>query len=69
MTGPFLSEGYAEPLFAALPPSFTDLRLIYSRRQVLMVVVFSSRVRSFLYRKSLVLSDGARCLSITSGAS
>jgi len=53
MSGPFLSEGYAVPLFAAFRPSFADLRLIYSRHQVLMVVVFSSRIRSFLYRKSL----------------
>jgi len=40
MSGPSLSEGHAVPLFAAVPPSFTDLGLIYSRHQVLMAVVF-----------------------------
>jgi len=41
MSGPFLSEGNAVPLFAAVSPSFTDLRLIYSRHQVQMVVLVS----------------------------
>jgi len=60
MSGPFLCESYAVSLFAALYPSVTDFRLIYSRHQVVMAVVLSSRIRSFLYRKSLVLSDRAR---------
>jgi len=49
-SSPSLSEGSAVPLFAAVRPSFPDLRLIYCRHQVLMVVVFSSRKRGFLYR-------------------
>jgi len=33
MCSPSLSEGYALPLFAAVPPSFSDLRLIYQSIQ------------------------------------